>query len=131
MLRDNPDILQDPAMTTRVLVVDDDPDWREYLRLTLSELGYEVDQASSGAEALAALERERYAVLLLDHYMPGMSGEEVMRRMRPPAPRVVLVTNARADDVSRALSSGPFYYLPKDASPGQLQLLLSSLVLPP
>jgi DNA-binding NarL/FixJ family response regulator len=43
---------------------------------------------------------------------------------------VVLVTNARADDVSSALSRGPLYYLPKDASQGQLKLLLSSLVLP-
>ncbi|HEY8208287.1 MAG TPA: response regulator [Myxococcaceae bacterium] len=130
MLRAHTDEIQDRSMAIRVLVVDDDPDWREYLRLTLSELGYEVDLASSGAEALAALDRHAYAVLLLDHYMPGMSGEEVMRRMHSPAPRVVLVTNARADEVSRALSSGPFYYLPKDASADQLQLLLSSLVLP-
>jgi CheY-like chemotaxis protein len=130
MLRAHPDEIQDRSMATRVLVVDDDPDWREYLHLTLSELGYQVDQAASGKEALEALDRHAYAVLLLDHYMPGMSGEEVMKRMRPPGPRVVLVTNAPADDVSRALSSGPFYYLPKDASPDQLQLLLSSLVLP-
>jgi len=114
---------------TRVLVVDDDADWREYLRLSLTELGYQVDEASTGLEALAALERSSYAVLLLDHYMPGMSGEEVVRRLPSPGPKVVLVTNARADDVSAALSSGPFYYLPKDASPEQLKLLLSSLVI--
>jgi CheY-like chemotaxis protein len=116
-------------MGVRVLVVDDDADWREYLRESLTELGYEVDEASSGSEALAALKRSRYAVLLLDHYMPGMSGEEVMRQLPAPGPSVVLVTNARADEVSSALSSGPFYYLPKDASQGQLQLLLSSLVM--
>lgn len=115
-------------MPVRVLVVDDDADWREYLRLSLTELGYQVDEASSGAEALAALQKSRYGVLLLDHYMPGMSGEEVMRKLRPPGPAVVLVTNARADEVAPALSSGPFYYLPKDASQDQLQLLLSSLV---
>ena len=44
-------------MPTRVLVVDDDADWREYLRLSLTDLGYQVDEASSGAEALAALQR--------------------------------------------------------------------------
>lgn len=116
-------------MAPRVLVVDDDADWREYLRLSLHDLGYEVDEAGSGPEALAALERTPYAVLLLDHYMPGMSGEEVMKKLPAPGPKVVLVTNARADEVSSALSSGPFYYLPKDASPGQLELLLSSLVM--
>ncbi|HVE87752.1 MAG TPA: response regulator [Myxococcales bacterium] len=115
-------------MTKRVLVVDDDADWREYLRQSLVDLGYEVDEAGSGAEALAALQRSHYSVLLLDHYMPGMNGEEVVKKLPAPGPSVVLVTNARADDVSRALSSGPFYYLPKDASPGQLELLLSSLV---
>ena len=117
-------------MAVRVLVVDDDADWREYLRESLTELGYQVDEAASGKEALEALKRSSYEVLLLDHYMPGMTGEDVMRKLPAPGPRVVLVTNARADDVSRALSSGPFYYLPKDASQGQLQLLLSSLVMP-
>jgi len=116
-------------MAVRVLVVDDDPDWREYLRLSLTELGYEVDEAASGAEALAALRKNAYAVLLLDHNMPGMSGEDVVRQLPAAGPSVVLVTNARADEVSSALSRGPFYYLPKDASQGQLQLLLSSLVM--
>ncbi|HEY8211523.1 MAG TPA: response regulator [Myxococcaceae bacterium] len=117
-------------MAARVLVVDDDADWREYLRLSLTELGYEVDEAASGAEALEALQRDDYDVLLLDHYMPGMNGEEVVRKLPPAGPAVVLVTNARADDVSSALSRGPLYYLPKEASQGQLQLLLSSLVMP-
>ena len=115
-------------MPVRVLVVDDDADWREYLRLSLTDMGYQVDEAASGAEALTALARSSYGVLLLDHNMPGMSGEEVIRKLRPPDPAVVLVTNARADEVAPALSHGPFYYLPKDASQDQLQLLLSSLV---
>src|SRR5205823_4666799 len=114
---------------TRVLVVDDDPDWREYLRWSLTDLGYEVDEAASGPEALAQLQREPYSVVLLDHYMPGMSGEEVARRVSAHGPKVVLVTNAAADEVSGALATGALYFLPKDASPGQLQLLLSSLVL--
>jgi len=118
------------AMAVRVLVVDDDADWREYLRQSLTELGYEVDEASSGPEALKALKESTYSVLLLDHYMPGMNGEEVVRKLPAPQPRVVLVTNARPGDVSNALSSGPFYYLPKDASQDQLQLMLSSLVMP-
>ena len=116
-------------MAVRVLVVDDDEDWREYLRLALTDLGYQVDVAASGAEALRALQQIPYDVLLLDHYMPGMSGDEVVRKLPAPGPRVVLVTNARADEVSHALSSGPFYYLPKDASHSQLELLLSSLVM--
>ena len=129
MMHRRPSGAQAPSASARILVVDDEADWREYLRKSLTDLGYQVDEASTGMEALAALDRSSYAVLLLDHYMPGMSGEEVVRRLPPSGPKVVLVTNAPADEVSAALSSGPFYYLPKDASPEQLKLLLSSLVM--
>jgi CheY-like chemotaxis protein len=114
----------------RILVVDDDADWRESLRFSLEQLGYRVDEAGNGPAALEALERAPYAVVLLDHYMPGMTGEEVLRRL-PACSRakVVLVTGARADEVRGALSRGPFYYLPKGAGPEHLDLLLRSLVL--
>ena len=47
----------------RVLVVDDDADWREFLRLCLEDLGYEAIEAADGQEALASLSRgERYGV---------------------------------------------------------------------
>lgn len=113
----------------RVLLVDDDPDWREYLRLSLVELGYRVDEAEDGRQALRALDRIRYDVVVLDHYMPGMSGEEVARHLPTPAPKVVMLTNAGAEEVSSALGRGAVYYLPKSASQGELQLLLRSLVL--
>src|SRR3954464_2844423 len=99
---------------SRVLVVDDDPDWREYLRWSLTALCYDVDEAANGPEALAAMEKATYGVVLLDHYMPGMNGEEVARKLTQPGPKVVLVTNASAGEVSGALSAGPLYYLPKD-----------------
>lgn len=116
----------------RILVVDDDGDWRESLRMALEGLGYQVDEAGNGADALRALERVSYAVVLLDHYMPGMSGEEVVRRLPPASAakvKVVLVTSAQADEVQGALAQGAFYYLPKGASEEHLALLLRSLVL--
>ncbi len=112
----------------RVLVVDDDADWREFLRLSLEDLGYEAVEASDGREALDSLSRERYGVMLLDLNMPGMSGLEVVKRMpRNTQPRIVFLTSAAAQDVGNALSSGPHYYLPKGASRDQLSLLLQSL----
>jgi CheY-like chemotaxis protein len=112
----------------RVLVVDDDADWREFLKLCLEELGYEAIEASDGQEALASLARERYGVMLLDLNMPGMSGMDVVRKLpRGPTPRIVFLTSAAAQDVGSALLSGPHYYLPKGASRDELSLLLQSL----
>jgi two-component system, chemotaxis family, chemotaxis protein CheY len=112
----------------KVLVVDDDADWREFLRLCLEDLGYEAIEAADGQEALNSLSRERYRVVLLDLNMPGMSGLEVVERMpRNTKPHIVFLTSAAAQDVGSALMSGPHYYLPKGASRDQLSLLLQSL----
>jgi len=112
----------------KVLVVDDDADWREFLRLCLEDLGYEAIEAADGQEALDSLSRERCGVVLLDLNMPGMSGLEVVERLpRHTKPRIVFLTSAAAQDVGNALMSGPHYYLPKGASRDQLSLLLQSL----
>ncbi len=114
--------------TRKVLVVDDDADWREFLRLCLEDLGYEAIEAADGHEALASLSRERCGVMLLDLNMPGMSGLDVVARMpRSASPRIVFLTSAAAQDVGNALLSGPHYYLPKGASRDQLSLMLQSL----
>lgn len=93
----------------------------------LRELGYEPHQASSGPEALAWLERERPAVVLLDLNMPGMSGEEVAARLPQGAPAVVFLTVSSPQEAGRALAQGPHYYLPKAASQEELSLMLQSL----
>lgn len=111
----------------RVLIVDDDPDWREFLRMSLADLGYEAVEAADGEQALAAMDREAVDVVLLDLNMPGMRGEEVVTRIPRDGPRVVFLTGAGADTVGSALMSGPHYYLPKGASRDQLSLLLDSL----
>ncbi|MFP2926378.1 response regulator [Pyxidicoccus sp. 3LG] len=114
----------------RVLVVDDDADWREFLRLSLEDLGYETTEAADGQEALDTLRRgDRYRVVLLDLNMPGMSGLEMVERLPRghPHPRIVFLTSAAAQDVGSALMTGPHYYLPKGASRDQLSLLLQSL----
>ena len=112
----------------RVLVVDDDPLWREFLQTYLEAEGYRPVAAAGGAEALQLLEREPCAVMLLDLRMPGMSGKDLLDRLPAEgAPRVVFVTAAPTEEVSAAMSGGPHYYLPKDASPAELLLLLQAL----
>jgi two-component system, chemotaxis family, chemotaxis protein CheY len=111
----------------RILIVDDDPDWRGVLRLTLEDMGYCAVEASNGQQALDLLEQEAFPIVLLDMAMPGMDGAEVIARMPRPLPRVVLLTAADADAVGDTLASGPLYYLPKDSGTDGLSLLLPSL----
>lgn len=66
-----------------ILVVDDDADVREVLRLFLEGRGFRVREAENGADALDALARERPSLILLDMMMPVMSGPELLERMRP------------------------------------------------
>jgi CheY-like chemotaxis protein len=112
----------------KVLVVDDDPDWREFVITALQDLGYEALEAADGPSALECLSREMCSIVLLDLNMPGMGGEEVAQRMNKSGQtRVVFVTSATPKDAGSALAAGPHYYLPKDASLNQLSLLLQSL----
>ena len=73
-----------------VLVVDDDPTTRMLLSITLSDAGFQVDEASTGQEALDLVRRRPYGAVLLDNMMPGMSGLAVLARLR-------------ADDATRTL----------------------------
>jgi CheY-like chemotaxis protein len=76
------------ASTKRtVLVVDDDEVIRTVLQLVVSELGYEVDEAADGQEALRCLARRSYDVVLCDLLMPGMQGDELFRICRQENPQ--------------------------------------------
>jgi CheY-like chemotaxis protein len=110
-----------------VLVVDDDRSWRSMMILCLEELGYEGVEAADGAEALRLLEHLDCSVVLLDLRMPGLDGKEVMARLPPDGPRVVLLTAAGLDEVQVALEHRPHYYLPKTAGRDELALMLQSL----
>jgi len=67
---------------TRVLVVDDDTDARELIALVLSQAGYEVEDAADGPGALAKVSHRRPDVVLTDLRMPGMTGIDLLQRIR-------------------------------------------------
>ncbi len=77
-----PQVPQNPQVTAPILIVEDDPNSRQALSRLLKQAGYTVETASDGFEALAALERIRPALVLLDLMMPGLEGGEVLRRIR-------------------------------------------------
>jgi len=110
-----------------VLVVDDDASWRRMLALELEDLGYEPVEAADGATALRLLGEVDCSIILLDLRMPGLDGREVLARLPPGGPRVVLLTAAGMDEVQEALATSPHYYLPKAAGREELKLMLQSL----
>lgn len=80
-----------------VLVVDDDPDLRELMKLLLEGAGYGVETASDGKEALERVSLRRPSVVLLDMKMPGMNGwqfAEELRRVYDRRVPIVVVTAA-------------------------------------
>jgi CheY-like chemotaxis protein len=101
-----------------VLIVDDDEDLRGMVEMVLNLEGYRVRAAGDGAEALAEVEREMPAVILLDMRMPVMDGWTFATRFRarygPAAPIVVLT--AAADARQRAQDIGAEDFLAKPFS---------------
>jgi CheY-like chemotaxis protein len=118
----------------RILVVDDDRTTLRMLRLQLEGAGYGVETARDGAAALAKLARTRFDLVLLDVWMPGMDGLEVLSRLRgaPSRPRVVVMT---ADDAPRtllrAVREHAFRYVTKPVEPAELTAVVASVLAQP
>ena len=89
--------------TGRILIVDDDPDLREFLQLMLTSMGFEVTSAANGREALAAMDGHDPDLILLDMKMPVMNGWEFCRALedRDARPPIVVLT-AAPDPAARA-----------------------------
>jgi two-component system, OmpR family, KDP operon response regulator KdpE len=106
----------------RILIVDDDPQIRRVMKMTLSAEGYEVEDARTGEEAQEALRASPYDLLLLDINMPGAGGLETCREIRAfsEIPIIMLtVRNAEKDKVS-ALDAGADDFVAKPFSTPEL-----------
>ncbi len=104
------------ASLGRILIVDDEQPVLEVLSEYFAGQGYEVKTAPSGAAALAAVQRARPDLVLLDVRMPGMDGMEVLRRLRAADGNLAVVMVTANEDVALAretLKIGAFDYVAK------------------
>jgi PAS domain S-box-containing protein len=91
-----------------VLVVDDDPDVREFIVGSLEELGYRVREASDGEAGLAAWRAEAADLVVLDFLMPGLSGADVARALMAQNPKqpILFVSGYSQTDAIREVAPG-------------------------
>lgn len=111
-----------PAMTRRVLLVDDDPHIRQLLAFAFDKAGFAVAEAGDGEAALAEVARKAPDLVVLDINMPRMDGLEVCRRLRSQGEVPVLFLSSRDDEFDRVLGIelGADDYVTKPFSPREV-----------
>ncbi|KJK04687.1 response regulator [Pseudomonas tussilaginis] len=98
-----------------LLVIDDEPQIRKFLRISLSSQGYKVVEAATGAEGLTQAALARPDLVVLDLGLPDMDGQQVLRELREWSPVPVLVLSVRASEIQKveALDNGANDYVTK------------------
>jgi CheY-like chemotaxis protein/anti-sigma regulatory factor (Ser/Thr protein kinase) len=120
---------QRPRQT--VLVVEDDRATRHLVRAVLEKAGFGVEEARDGAEALRRLRAGRFALVLLDVWMPRMDGLGVLDRLKSEkrAPRVVVMTSDDTPDtLLRAIRQRAYRFVQKPIDPVELVTLVREAV---
>jgi CheY-like chemotaxis protein len=119
-----------------LLVADDHPVNRLIIRDMLTNIGFAVDTASNGLEAVNMVQRTRYAAVLMDCHMPVMDGLEATRAIRsnlplqPELPIIAITANVTRGYQERCLAAGMNDYLSKPFRLGQLVEMLNRSVIP-
>ena len=103
-------------MKGRILCTDDEPDSREIVRFMLEQAGYDVVCVDSGEGALSLLQSEKFDLIVLDNWMPGMIGTEVtslIREFDQTTPILFYSAAAYDQDKLSAFDAGADAYLTK------------------
>ena len=122
----------------RAIVVDDEPDSREYIITLLEQCGAQVIAVASASEAIEAVSQMKADVLISDIGMPEEDGYSLIRKVRALStdqggkiPAVALTAYARAEDRTRAIASGFQMHIPKPVEPAELATVVASLARTP
>jgi two-component system KDP operon response regulator KdpE len=106
----------------RILVIEDDPPIRRFLRASLANHEYDVVEASTGQEALVLASQRPPDLIILDLGLPDMDGIEVIRRLRDWSQSPIVIVSARGQEKDKvaALDAGADDYLTKPFGVGEL-----------
>jgi DNA-binding response OmpR family regulator len=115
-------VIDAPATTSRVLVIEDDPTVAEVVARYLTREGYQVTVAGDGRSGLRHITDSPPDLVVLDVMLPGMSGLEVLRQLRDSTPVPVIMLTALSTEVDRVsgLELGADDYVAKPFSPREL-----------
>jgi len=119
--------------STRILVIDDDPDLLVLLSKMLARVGASTQTAETGAEGLDLLKREHFDLLILDLMLPDIDGYDVLAHIREDRAldgMPILIMSARADPeaISKGLALGADGYLTKPYLPNTLTSRVRALL---
>jgi two-component system chemotaxis response regulator CheY len=118
-------LMNECAMSKRILTIDDSKTMRDMLMLTLAEAGFDVLQAVDGQDGLDVLVKEQVDVIITDINMPRMDGYEVIRQLRrnpnhKSTPILVLTTESEAEKKNLAREAGATGWMVKPFDPDRL-----------
>jgi two-component system response regulator HydG len=111
----------------KILVVDDEASHRIMLRAVLTQDGYEVTEAADGTEAIRAVEKEAFDIILLDIRMTNMDGIEALteiRKISPLVPVLIMTAYASVKTAVEALKAGAFDYMTKPLDIEEVKILI-------
>ncbi|RXJ01916.1 response regulator [Anaerobacillus alkaliphilus] len=117
----------------RILLAEDEEVLRMLIVDTLEDDGYEIDEASDGLEALEFIEENDYDLVIVDYMMPGLTGLEVIEKVRTMPNKtelkmMMLTAKSQQKDEEAAKRAGANYFLAKPFSPIKLAELVGEIV---
>ena len=114
-------------MSSKILIVDDEPFNLDVLEQELTDLGYAVERASEGAQALSEVDKLAPELVLLDYLMPGMNGIEVLhaiRKTHKDLPVVIVTAHGSIELAVEAIKAGADDFITKPFDPEHLALVV-------
>jgi len=120
-------------MSVHALIVDDSQSMRSVVRMTLSDVGYEVTEACDGNEALSLAKNHKYDVVITDVNMPGKDGITLIKELRETSnyrhtPILTLTTQVGEERKVQGRIAGATGWITKPFSPNKLIETLAKLV---
>ncbi len=119
-------------MMTKLLVAEDEDVLRMLIVDTLEDEGYVIDEATDGLEAIELIEKNQYDLILVDYMMPGLTGIEVIEKVRTMEEKndtliMMLTAKSQQADEEQARKAGADFFLAKPFSPTKLAEMVGEI----